>query len=169
MRLDDGQRAMRRDNPAATSMWRYYPWFVAAAMSVVIVVNIGMVTAALRTFPGQAGGGGFDLSNRYNAVIAHTHEQASLGWTVQAEIDPAGHPVLHLIDAHGVALAGATVTATAERPLGDSQTTPIAFRDAGGGRYVGDVALPTHGQWQLLLSAVARGQELTTTKRIIVR
>ena len=169
MRLDDGQRAMRRDNPAATSLWRFYPWFIAAGMSVVVAVNIGMVVTALHTFPGKAGSGGFDLSNHYNAVIAHAQEQAALGWTVQADIDPAGHPVLHLIDAHGVAMTGAKVSATAERPLGDSQTTPIAFRDEGGGRYVGDAALTAHGQWQLLLSAAARGQELTTTKRIVVR
>jgi nitrogen fixation protein FixH len=138
-------------------------------MSVVIVVNVFMAYSALHTFPGQAGRDGFDLSNRYDQVIERVQQQAALGWTVQAKSDDAGRPVLLLTHAGGAPLAGASVDAVAERPLGDAQTTHIAFREAAPGRFVGDAALPAKGQWDLMLTATAEGHDVTTTKRIVVR
>ena len=64
MRLQDGMGAM-----PARSAWRFFPWFLALGMSVVIAVNIGMAYTALHTFPGIAGSDGFDLSNHYDKVI----------------------------------------------------------------------------------------------------
>ena len=34
------------------TLWRFYPWFIAAGLGVVIMVNIFMVYMALSTFPG---------------------------------------------------------------------------------------------------------------------
>ena len=36
------------------SLWRFYPWFIAGGLGLVIAVNVVMVTIALRTFPGVA-------------------------------------------------------------------------------------------------------------------
>ena len=164
MRLQDGRRAL-----PARSDWRFFPWWVAGAMTVVIAVNVYMVYSALHTFPGQAGRDGFDLSNRYDTVIDRVKQQAALGWTVRAAVDGAGHPVLVLTDAKGAPLTDAKIDAVAERPLGDSQTTRVAFRAVGSGRYAGDVVLPAPGQWDLMLTASAEGHDVTTTRRIIVR
>jgi len=164
MRLQDGRRALPN-----RSVWRFFPWWVAGAMTVVIVVNVYMVYSALHTFPGQAGRDGFDLSNRYDAVIDRVQQQDALGWKVRAEADGAGHPVLVLTDAQGAPLKGAKVDATAERPLGDTLTTHVAFREAGPGHYAGDVVLPLPGQWDIMLTATAAGHDVTTTRRIIVR
>lgn len=152
------------------STWRFFPWYIALGLSVVIAVNIGMVTFALRTFPGQAPGGeGFDLSNRYNTVIDRVHNQANLGWTIGAEADGKGHPVLVLTDASHTPLAQARIDATANRPLGRALTTPVSFAETTPGRYVGDVVLPASGQWEVQLTAHVAGHDVTATRRIVVK
>lgn len=152
------------------SAWRFYPWIVAAGMSVVVAVNIGMVTFALQTFPGKAPGGeGFDLSNRYNAVIARVHDQTALGWTIGAEADRRGHPVLVLTDSDRAPLVHARIAATADRPVGNALTTQVTFAETTPGRYVGDVSLPEPGQWELLLTANVDGHAVTATRRIVVK
>ncbi len=102
------------------SLWLLFPWFIAAAMSVVIAVNCFMAWSALHTFPGNAGSDGFDLSNRYNAIIQRMKQEAGLGWGVAAQVDQAGHPVVVLTGSvrrrHS---PGATIEAIAQRPLGD--------------------------------------------------
>jgi len=152
------------------SSWRLYPWVIAAGMSVVIAVNIGMITAALHTFPGKASGGeGFDLSNRYNAVIDRVQAENALGWSMAAESDPAAHPVLRLRDAAQQPLIGARIAATAERPVGDRQTTDVDFHETTPGVYVAAATLPARGQWDLLFTASAGGHDLTATRRIVVK
>lgn len=168
MRLHDGLGAARGDG-AGRSAWWLFPWAVAGGMTVVVAVNIGMVYAALHSFPGKAGSDGFDLSNHYNTVIEHVQEQAALGWTLAAGADAQGHPTLALTDKAGAPLTGARIGATAERPLGAAQTTPVAFREQAPGRYVGDAALAMPGQWDLSVVADAQGHEVVTTRRIVVR
>lgn len=170
MRYSDGMRTLRNGGaPGGHSSWRWFPWAVAGAMGLVIAVNVGMVYAALHTFPGQAGSDGFDLSNRYDQVIERTQAQAALGWTVAAEVDAQHRPVLVLQDRAGAPLSGAMVHATAERPVGPERNTALAFRETAPGHYVANTALDEQGQWDLLLSADAHGQDLTTTRRIVVR
>jgi nitrogen fixation protein FixH len=169
MRYQDGSHALRGGAPEKPSRWRLFPWAIAAAMGVVIAVNVGMVYAAMHTFPGQAGGNGFDLSNRYDQVIARVQRQAALGWSVRVETDAQRHPVLLLRGPDGAPLTGAAVQATAERPLGPQHSTALAFRETARGRYVADGVLAEPGQWDLLLSASAQGHDFTTTRRIVTR
>ncbi len=153
-----------------TSLWRFFPWTIAAGMAVVIAVNVGMVTAALHTFPGKATGGeGFDLSNRYNALIVRVQAENALGWTAVAQADQGARPVLTLRDAENRPLAAARIVATAERPVGDPRTTVIAFRETTPGLYAADTTLPERGQWDLMFTASAGGHDLTATRRILVK
>ena len=152
------------------SAWRFYPWAIAAGMAVVVAVNVVMATAALSTFPGQASGGeGFDLSNRYNSVIDRVQQQTALGWTVTAEADRRGHPMMVMTDAARAPLTRARIVATADRPVGEAQTTTVEFNETTPGHYAGDISLPSLGQWELLLTVKARGQDYTTTRRIVVK
>ncbi len=113
--------AMRRSNDMAArpsrNLWLLFPWFVAAAMTMVIAVNCFLTWSALHTFPGNVGGDGFDLSNRYNAIIERMKQEAGLGWALQADVDQAGRPVIVLADRSGTELAGAEIEATVQRPL----------------------------------------------------
>jgi nitrogen fixation protein FixH len=153
----------------ASTIWRFFPWFIAGGMAVVVVVNFGMAYTALHTFPGNAGGDGFDLSNHYDAILERMQRQQALGWAVRAELDPAGHPVVMLTDRSGGVLAGAGIAATAQRPLGDPRTIDVQFSETSPGHYLGREALDEKGQWDLELSATAGGHELSTTRRLVVR
>ena len=135
MRLQDGMREMNN-----RSAWRFFPLGVAGCMSIVIAVNFFMAYQALHTFPGKAGGDGFDLSNRYNAVIERVQKEAALGWTVNAVANQERRAVVELIDAQG--------------------TAP--------GRYVAAAPLPQEGQWDLMLTATAQGHDMTATRRIVI-
>jgi nitrogen fixation protein FixH len=151
------------------SSWRWFPWAVVAAMTVVVAVNAGMIYAALDTFPGKAGDDDFGLSNRYNQVLDQVQREAALGWTVQAQPDATARPVVILTDRSGAPLTGASLTGTAERPLGATETQRLIFHEAAAGHYVADIALPLVGQWELSLFASALGHDIATTRRIIVR
>jgi nitrogen fixation protein FixH len=151
------------------SAWRLFPWLVAGAMTVVVVVNAGMIYAALASFPGKAGNEGFELSNQYDAVLDHARQAEELGWTITAVAGKAGMAEVVLTDRNGAPLTGATVGAAAERPLGDPKVRQMTFHEGTAGRYVADAALPLPGQWDLTLSASADGHTMAATRRIVVR
>jgi nitrogen fixation protein FixH len=151
------------------NLWLFFPWFIAAAMGVVIAINCFMAWSAIHTFPGNAGSDGFDLSNHYNTIIERVKQGAGLGWAVQAEVDQAGHPVAVLTDRSGKALAGAEIEATAQRLLGDRHTRQMRFTEVSPGHYRGDVALDEKGQWELEVWATADGKEFSTTRRIMAQ
>ncbi len=168
MRLRDGLATLYGPGPWRGSAWQWFPWALVAAMSVVVAVNIAMVSFALHTFPGQAGSDGFDLSNHYDQVLQRLRQEAALGWNVRLLPGDAGRPVLVLTDRSGAPLRDAQVQATAERPLGPPQTTHLVFHDEGTGRYVADAALTMPGQWELQLSASAQGHTIAATRRVVV-
>ena len=49
------------------SLWRFFPLAVVAGLAFVVLVNAGLVYAALYSFPGKTGDEGFELSNHYDA------------------------------------------------------------------------------------------------------
>ena len=150
------------------SAWRLFPWLVAAAMTVVVVVNAGMIYAALASFPGKAGNEGFELSNQYDAVLDHAQQATELGWRITAVEGKSRTAEVVLTDRSGAPLAGATVTAAAERPLGERDVQRLAFREATAGHYIADKTLPLPGQWELTLSATADGHAMAATRRVFV-
>jgi nitrogen fixation protein FixH len=150
------------------SLWRFFPLAVVAGLGLVVLVNAGLVYAALHSFPGQAGDEGFELSNHYDAVLAREQHEADLGWTVVTRTDAAGRPEVRLTDRDGSPLRGASVAASAERPLGAPETRALVFHEVDDGSYVADVALPTPGQWELTLSASLDGHDIAATRRVIV-
>ena len=150
------------------SIWRFFPLAVVAGLGLVVVVNAGLIYAALRTFPGQAGKEDFALSNHYDAVLDREQREAALGWSVVAVTDAAGRPEVTLTDRNGAPLNGASVAASAERPLGAPEEQALAFREATPGHYVASAALPAPGQWELTLSASYGGHDIAATRRVIV-
>jgi nitrogen fixation protein FixH len=138
-------------------------------MAAVVAVNVGMAWTALATFPGNAGGDGFDLSNNYNAVLARKERQTELGWAARVDIDAEGRPIVVMTGHSGGPLTGAGVTGVARRLLDDEHATEIQFREVEPGRYVGDRVVNEIGQWELDLSATEGGHAFAVTRRIVVR
>ncbi|HVZ08155.1 FixH family protein [Rhodopila sp.] len=151
-----------------SSAWRWFPAGLIASLGIVIAVNGVMIFDALKTFPGEAGTDGFDLSNQYGRVIAAERQQAALGWHVETGVDQQRRPVVLVTDRDGQALAGAAVEAAAERPVGPEDYTRLALRDLGGGRLQSDTHLFS-GQWDLLVTVRSGNHVYTTTRRVVVR
>ena len=147
--------------------WRWFPLWMILSMLAVFVVNGYMVFQALASFPGAAGTDGFDLSNGYKRVLAAAEQQSELGWRVQASVDANHHPMLILIDRSGAPLANPLIEAHAERPVGPAETTTLPFQAAGKGRYRSDTTLFS-GQWDIMATVRAGGQEYSTTWRVVV-
>jgi nitrogen fixation protein FixH len=150
------------------SAWSSFPLWIVAGLGLVVLVNAGMVYAALHSFPGKAGDEDFALSNRYDAVLEREQREAALGWIIVAQTDDAGRPEVRLIDRDGTPLHGALVAGSAERPLGAPETQSMEFREVATGRYVADAVLPALGQWELTLSASVDGHDIAATRRVIV-
>ena len=149
------------------SPWRFFPLATVAGLGLVVLVNAGLVFAALHSFPGKAGDEDFALSNRYDAVLEREQREASLGWTVAARTDGAGRPEVMLTDRLGQPVRGASVAASAERPLGSPQTRSLVFLETDAGRYIADAALPSAGQWDLTISVSRDGDDVGATRRLI--
>lgn len=147
--------------------WRWFPIGILAALALVILVNAGMIYAALHTNPGKAGADGFGLSNRYDAVIARADEQSRFGWRIHARVDADRHPSLQLTGPDGAPLARMTVTAHAERPVGPPQTTALTFAPSDNESLVARETLAP-GQWVVAVTLSRDARTLTATERLVV-
>lgn len=150
------------------SAWRFFPHYLGGVMLVVFAVNGYMMYDAFKTFPGEAGQDGFDLSNEYDRVIAAAKQQATLGWTVDASIGADRTLSLTLAGRTGAPLAGAEIIATAERPVGPPERTALVFRQAVDGRYQTPTTLWS-GQWDILMTIKADGHVFGATRRVVVK
>lgn len=150
------------------SLWRFFPLWVVAAFLLVFAANGGLIFSALSTFPGETGDDGFSLSNSYDRILRIAESEARLGWQVEAQAE-GGRVGLALRAADGSALDYATVTGTAERPIGPPTTTRLRFHRSVPGLYAADAVLPLPGQWDVLIDIESEGHHLHATRRVIVR
>jgi nitrogen fixation protein FixH len=151
-----------------TTVWRWFPHAMIAALGLVIAVNFYMVYDAFSTFPGVAGRDGFDLSNEYKRVVATAQRQAALGWQVEADVTQERFPALRLTDRAGAPMTATEIRAQAERPVGPVDSTALIFRMVGDGLYRADTSLYS-GQWDIMLSVQADGQLFNATRRVVVK
>jgi nitrogen fixation protein FixH len=150
------------------TVWRWFPHGLIGSMALVFLVNFYMVYDAYSTFPGVAGRDGFDLSNEYARVLATARQQAALGWQVEAEITNDRFPLLRLTDRTGAPLAATEIIAEAARPVGPVVSTPLAFHPVGDGGFQSDTSLFS-GQWDIMLTVTADGQQYRATRRVVVK
>ena len=151
-----------------TSSWRWFPVWLIAVMVAVAGVNGYMVYAAVKTFPGEAGLDGFDLSNEYGRVLKAEAKQVALGWHIETSVDPQRHPTLLVVDRDGKALPGEQVDVVAERPVGPKDHTVLSMRDLGDGRLYSETTLFS-GQWDLMVTVRDGDRVYSTTRRVVAR
>ncbi len=161
-------RPYRIEPPGAASArsgWRFFPWFVAGGIGITVLVNFALLWFAVESFPGLATQGGFATSNAYDRVLAAAQQQAALGWTVQDTL-VAGRPVVTVAGPDGGPLVGATLAATAERPVGTALPIPLVFHETLPGRFEADIVLEA-GKWDLDLAVRAGGREYHSLGRMV--
>ena len=158
--------ADREAKAARRSGWRFFPYYVAAALAFVVTVNVAMAVTAVRTFPGLAADDVFDRSNAYDQVLDEAAKQKALGWDVQGAME-GGRYVVVLKDRAGKPIEGVRLTALAERPVGNTANLQLNFRATAPGRYVADRALGLAGQWEIRLAAASGQLTYRTTRRVV--
>lgn len=144
----------------------WYPWLFVAAFGIVIAVNGVMIKLAIGSFSGLSTENAYERGLDYNDTLAAARAQDEMGWQVAFEAVPGGQDAAagrtvaveaRFLDREGRPLTGLSVRALLLRPAAAGHDVELALAERGGGRYVGDAALPFAGQWELRV--VARGDD----------
>jgi nitrogen fixation protein FixH len=143
-------------------------FMVGGFFLVVIVVDLGFVTMALKTFPGEVSATPYEDGLAYDRTLAARARQAALGWTAEVEADGApGRVRLRLTDADAKPLDGLVVTGGLQRPATLAGAQKLTFRGLGRGLYAAR-APAGGGAWDLAMTARdAQGRSFEAERRIV--
>ena len=120
---------------------------------IVILVNLTMATMAVESFHGTVVDNSYVASQQYNGWLKQAAVSKSLGWQAVPHRRADGRVVIETL----AVPAGARITATAERPLGQREDVALTFTDQGAGRWVSNEALAP-GRWQMRTAIRAGGK-----------
>ncbi|MBK1650459.1 FixH family protein [Rhabdochromatium marinum] len=148
---------------ASLSAWRS-PWVIGwiGLISVVLLVNLTMVTLAVVTNPGLVVD---DYYERGRAMERSIRSRATTtpGWTVATDIPPdlsAGQPAtirFFVVDQAGQPVTPETVTLFAYRPADAGRDFSLPMVPEAPGRYRAELSFPLPGVWDVLI-AVTDGE-----------
>ncbi len=134
---------------------RHMLMILLAFFGIVIAVNVWMATEAETTFGGEVVENSYVASQHFNRWLAEAREQKALGWQIKAGAQDRHATLDARLDRR--ALAGATITAVAEHPLGLLNDINLHFAEATPGHYVAATPLPA-GRWRLHVSVSHDGR-----------
>ncbi|MEM8951904.1 MAG: FixH family protein [Pseudomonadota bacterium] len=151
---------------------RWIPWVFVGLFGIVLIANGTMITVAISTFTGMETTSPYKKGLSYNKRLDAAAAQEKLGWTASLDAE-AGEDEMMIVtfaleDRDGMPVAAADITATIDRPLQDGLDQTVIFEETASGRYTATVDLPLKGQWEVALSAEARGSRYQLTERIQV-
>ena len=159
---------MTNETPPPRTAWRFFPWYLSAAILLVVAVNAAMITTAVNSFPGKVGRNGFDLSNQYNGVLAAAERARALGWTVSLAAE-GGALRLELSDGAGAPLSHAAVRGEIRRPVGVAEAQALAFAPAADGSLRAPLAAIGPGQWDVTLTIETASEIMRLTRRLSLK
>ncbi len=121
---------------------RHMTAVLVAGFGIVVAVNLSLATLATRGFGGVVVENSYVASQKYNGWLDQARKQQALGWSVDVKRQSGGTIALAL---DGVP-DGADVTAQLRRPLGEPETTELAFDAAAPGTLVSTTPVAA-GRW----------------------
>jgi nitrogen fixation protein FixH len=146
------------------SLW--IPWIFVGGMFLVVVVNGGLIFAALSTFTGVTVGRSFDRGRTYNHVLQAAARQEALGWQAAVRWDEG---LLHVSmrNREGLPVDGEW-DGVLLRPL-QGLEHPLDFRAAGRATSLAEAQPELPGLWEARLRFLGRsGETFEVRRRIIV-
>jgi nitrogen fixation protein FixH len=139
---------------------------------VIVAANAALIGFALSSWTGITAEGVFRQTSGFNDELAGARAQAALGWTADVRFraagDRAGTLTVTVLDAAGVPLQGAKVTATFERPTLDGLDFPAVLAPGAAGAYAAATRFPLAGQWDVNLLVERDGQTFRLLRRLFV-
>ncbi|SCW35608.1 Nitrogen fixation protein FixH [Sphingobium faniae] len=140
---------MMRDRSSPS---RFTGWHMAAILiaffGVVIAVNMLMATLAVRSFGGTVVDNSYVASQKFNGWLEQAREQDRLGWRDDVALTQGREIRIALSDAAQAPIQGATISATAQHPLGRAADMALTFHEGADGAYLSDQTLPA-GRWHV--------------------
>lgn len=122
-----------------------------AFFGVVLAANGAMVFLAVDSWSGLSTERPFEAGRDHDRTLARAEAQAALGWTSAVAIIPRAEggqtAEVALTTAAGAGLGGLTVELRWRRPARGDLDRSQPLREAGAGRYAGEIALPLPGRW----------------------
>jgi len=152
------------------------PWIrgLIGMMSVIVMVNIIMITVAYKTSPGLVVDDYYEKGKNYNKSLEKMAAQKALGW--EAVLSAPERTEVGQITRYGVTLADSS-----RSPLSADKVEIYAFRPSdvsadfvaqmelkAEGQYAGDLMFPLPGVWDLVVDIVKGSDQFEITKRIFV-
>ncbi len=160
------------DRKRANPFGHWIPWVFVGLFGIVLIANGTMITVAISSFTGMETVSAYKKGLSYNERLDAAAAQQALGWkaSLDAEAVDSGQVIItfDLKDKSGSPVPAADVWAKIDRPLQDGLDRTVTFEEIKSGRYTVTVDLPLKGQWEVALSAEARGNRYQLTERIQV-
>ena len=144
---------------------RHATMIIVAFFAVVVGVNMVMARFALSTFSGTVVDNSYVASQKYNDWLEQARDQQAHGWTISPAVRKDGRASLTITESEGADMAGATLSAIAEHPIGRAEPFEISFAHIGAGDYQSIEPLPA-GRWKLKI-IVTRGDKIMRVIRDI--
>jgi nitrogen fixation protein FixH len=145
------------------SLW--IPWIFVGGMLLVVVVNGGLIFAALSTFTGVTVGRSFDRGRTYNHVLQAAARQEALGWQAAVRWE-AGLLHVSMRDREGLPVEGEW-EGVLLRPL-QGLEHPLDFHAAGRAANLAEAQPELPGLWEARLRFLGRGGEAFEVRRRII-
>ncbi|MBI5642498.1 MAG: FixH family protein [Deltaproteobacteria bacterium] len=146
----------------------YWPLAIAASLGVVFLVNFFFLYMAVKSDDGLTDKNYYEKGLLYDSQLKNRKE---LGWKIElsmgSEQDSNRKIYVTVTDKEGRPLKDASVKLVLMRPATDKYDRVLNLTSAKG-QYIGDIAIPLGGWWDLKISAGQGRLEMEETFRIKV-
>jgi nitrogen fixation protein FixH len=139
--------------------------------TVVIGINVTMMTLAISTMPGTEVESPYLAGIKYNAEISSARAQEARGWRMTSHVDRAGdgRAIVNIEarDHNDLALTGLTFSVRLVRPTDKRADRAFTLGERSAGRYLGEASDVAAGIWDLEVEADRGGERLFRSKNRI--
>lgn len=144
---------------------------LVAFFGVVMVVNVFMMEAAIRTFGGVDTPSSYEAGRKFEGEVAKAAAQTARNWQVSEHLSPSGDEQVlsvEIVDDNGAPVTSIDVTATLAHPIDERHDVALAMAETGPGTYRGR-GVVSPGVWQLELLVDRDGKQLFRSRnRVLV-
>ena len=135
---------------------RVWPLAIAGVLAVTVVANVVLLRAASGPDAATPEPDYYRRALAWDSTQAERARSARLGWRSSSEFtvaDGTTHVRVTLRDSLGVAVRGASVTATGVHNLAPTRPEHWTLVETDPGRYEAAVSLPHGGRWEVTVAA----------------
>lgn len=148
------------------------PYIFIAFFAVIIVVNLGYIYIAKKTWRGVATDQAYQKGLTYNETLKQEEKQKELGWNIGVKVENPQSKNLSLfvkiIDRNSFTVKDAIVEIFFKNPVQegyDFSASPVST----GGAYIFDVTFPLKGQWDAIIVVKKGTDKIYLAKRYVVQ